>query len=166
MGGISVLALMGILSSLLIILIIIMIVVIIWLILSYIFESMAIYGMTKRLNYKYPILSFIPIYNKVYLGRIVNKEKIGKVLFIINLIELLFLCCFFTITNQDLSLIFFILSIITIITNLILKIYLTHSVIQKVTSKYAYLLTILNSLTLGITRPFMLFIVRKNNKII
>lgn len=117
------------------------------------------------MNYNHALVSFIPIYNKVYLGKIANKESIGKILAINDLIKLISLCIFLNATNEKLSTILFFITIITIILSMIMKIYLTHHIVKKVTYKFADLLTVLNSITLGITRPFILFIVRKNAKI-
>lgn len=165
MGGISVLVLLGIFSSMFIIFLFIMVVLIIWIILNYTFDSVSIYHIAKNQNYKNAFLSFLPIYNKIYLGRIVKMDSIGIILSINDLIKIISIFLFLKITNETISSIIFLIIIITILISLILKIYLTHCIIKRVIPKYADLLTILNSITLGITRPFMLFIVRKNDKI-
>lgn len=166
MGGISVLLLIGLLSSMIIIILLLIIILIIWSILSYIFDSISIYHISKKLEYQNAFLSFLPIYNKVYLGRIAKKNIIGIVLSINDLIKIVSLYFFIYITNETLSSLLFYTIIITVISSIVLKIYLTYHIIKRVTPKYVDLLTALNSLTLGITRPFMLFIVRKNDKIV
>lgn len=165
MGGISVLVLLGIFSSMFIIFLLIMVALIIWIILSYTFDSVSTYHIAQKQNYKNAFLSFLPIYNKIYLGRIAKKDSIGIILSINDLIKIISIFLFIKITNETVSSIIFLIIIITILISLILKIYLTHCIVKRVIPKYADLLTILNSITLGITRPFMLFIVRKNDKI-
>lgn len=135
----------------------------------YVFECIFIYKITKNKTYNYPFLSFIPFINKYYLGKIANSNKIGISILINHILIIIWfniLCIPFFIRNDNnivnsfLSKTFFVI-IILFLVNFILNIYLTHKITKEVLGKKAVFLTLLNIFTLGISRPIVLFAIRK-----
>ncbi len=135
----------------------------------YVFESIFIYKITKNKTYNYPIISFIPFINKYYLGKIANSNKIGISILINHILIIIWfsiLCIPFFIRNDNniinsfLYKTFFVI-IILFLVNFILNIYLTHKITKEVLGKKAVFLTLLNIFTLGISRPIVLFAIRK-----
>lgn len=55
---------------------------------------------------------------------------------------------------------FFIILLILIVLSFVIDIIISHKIYKNVTSKYADILTVVNVLTLGLTRPIILFIIR------
>ena len=65
MGGISVLVLLGFLSGLYMLFIAVFFVAVLYLIITYVFEALAVLGMMREADGdRAPVLAWIPIYNK------------------------------------------------------------------------------------------------------
>lgn len=120
----------------------------------------------QRKNYKYPITSWIPFYNKVNLGKISQNEKCGWLVFIFDLLNISLIVLFLALKDVPdfLNTIMFSMIMILALINYVLNIYLSHTIIKSVTPKFADLLTLLNVFTLAFSRPIILFIIRNNNK--
>ena len=151
--------------------------IIIKIIITYIFENIFLYKVSKREKYKYPFISFISPINKYYLGKIANSPKVSIYLVISYTFLLLFCLAFYitykfdslnpsllkTIFDSFLNIMNYIplsLIIILIIGNFISNIYLSHKIMKKTVGKNSTLFTVLNILTLGISRPIILFAIR------
>lgn len=168
MGGISVLVLLGIGGTILMILLGIILLLIIKLLIEYIFESIFIYNQCKKLKYKYPILSWIPIYNKIRLGKIADKNNVGIALFVLDIILTslsIFIYRNLVYLTEDMVVLILQAIFVLILLCFILNMYLSHNIIKKATPKFAVLLNILNIFTFGFLRPIVLFIIRNNEKI-
>lgn len=145
-------------------------------IITYIFESIFLYNVSKKENYKYPFISYIPIANKYYLGKVADKKAVGIVNIVVKVFVILWWMLFLytdfymyvlnpvsssatethnTVINPIWGL------IVLMLTNFILSTYLSHKIMKKVIGKKAVLFTILNIFTLGISRPIVLFSIRK-----
>lgn len=138
-------------------------------IITYIFETIFIFTISKKRTYKYPLISFIFPINKLYLGKIANSNKIGISLIINSFLIILwfvllcipiFLLSNINLVNPILSKTFSVIIILSLV-NFILNIYLTHKITKEVLGKKAFFLTLLNIFTLGISRPIVLFAIRK-----
>ena len=159
MGGLSVFVILGILTSMYLLFIIIISIVIIYLFTNYIFESIFLYTVSKKLNYKFASASWIPFYNKCILGRIANKKAQGIALFIIDIIiiALVIFSCLYKNISSSTSTIIFLTTVILIIISFVLNIRISHNIIKKVTPKLADIITILNVFTIGFLRAIILF---------
>jgi len=156
MAGISVLLFTGIITTL----IIVMAIIAIYMLVSYVFESIAIMKFIKNLGYKNNAIAFIPFYNKYLLGKICNNKTLGIVLSIVSALRLItFILWFFIEINF-----MFELFVIFLISGFILNCILASNT-YKLYSKYNVIFTILTIVTLGILRPVFIFAL-KDNKII
>ena len=77
MGGVSVLILLGFLSAMFFVLAALFFAVVIYLVVEYIFESIAIHKMCKNLKYKHCFTAWIPFYNKYLMGQISKSQAEG-----------------------------------------------------------------------------------------
>lgn len=163
MGGISVLVLFGIFSSIFYFIIAILLIILIYLFLSYIFESIAIVRMCKNLNYKHIFASWVPYYNKYLLGKIAGLKNAGATLGIINAIITFMFIYFQYITNFNtwLLVVFFVLLIISFVLNIVIS----HKIFNKAFNIYGDIFTVFSILSLGLLRPIFLFIVRNSKKL-
>lgn len=119
--------------------------------------------MSKRSGKRNYFLSFVPILKSINLSDLANKKTIGIILTIINLFKwTLFLILVIVNTNSLFNIIFTVMFILIII-SIILKIYLTHQILKKVTPKASDIITVINSLTLGVISPFILFFIRNKD---
>lgn len=142
MGGISVLFLMGLLSFIYFFIISIIAIIIFYVLVSYIFESISIVSMSKRLKYKNAYTGWIPFYNKYILGKIGNSKPLGITLVITTLISTITIILFFVFKEpQSILIIFFILSVLI---TFIIDIILSHKIFNKYSSKYKDIMTILS----------------------
>ena len=94
MGGISVLLLLGILSTIFWFFVAIFVIIAIYLLITYIFESVAISRINKNQKCNATFTAWIPFYNKYLLGKIANLKNQGIVLGIINIIIVIMLYIF------------------------------------------------------------------------
>lgn len=153
MGGISVLVLIGFLTSIYILWILFLVCLTFYLLNDYIFESIFIYKVSKSK------LAFIPIYNKIILGKTFHENKLGFGIFLTDLLSLIFLILSLTITTNYDTLIF-ISIIFLLILSFILNTIMSHLIIKKYVKKYVDIITIINVFTLGIIRPITYFLIR------
>ncbi len=167
MGGISVFILLSILMSVFFVFLIIAIIIGIYMLINYIFESIFLHTIAKENHYKYPITSWIPFYNKCILGRIADKKGLGIALSIIEIFSLILIIISYRITTLPgvMNTIIFLLIILLLILSFIFNLVLSHSIMKKVTLKFADFLTILNVLTLGFSRSIILFIMRNRKEL-
>ena len=163
MGGISVLLLLGILSTIFWFFVAIFVIIAIYLLITYIFESVAISRINKNQKCNATFTAWIPFYNKYLLGKIANLKNQGIVLGIINIIIVIMFIYFLLIENFShwLLLVFFIL----IFVNFILNILISHKIFKKAIVKYSDLFTVLSVLSLGLLRPIFLFFIRNNKNL-
>lgn len=158
MGGISVLVLLGIMSSLVYLFIAMFLVIVIYIIITYVFESMALKRMSINLQYKNSFTAWIPFYNKFLLGKIAENKKLGIILAIVDLMTA---CSGIYCYNQNEYIIQgFIIFLICILISFILNTILSNKIYKKAINKYSDILTVFSILSLGSLRPIFLFLVR------
>ncbi len=137
-------------------------IIIFYVLVSYIFESISIVSMSKRLKYKNAYTGWIPFYNKYILGKIGNSKPLGITLVITTLISTITIILFFVFKEpQSILIIFFLLSVLI---TFIIDIILSHKIFNKYSSKYKDIMTILSVLSLGFLRPIFLFIIRNKKE--
>ena len=167
MGGISVFILLSILMSVFIVFIVVALVIFTYMLINYIFESIFLYAVSKANHYNYPITSWIPFYNKCILGKVANKQGLGKLLCGIDVLVFLLIIISYYVTNlpDGVNTIIFFLIIILLVLSFIFNVVLSHYIMKKVTEKFVDVLTILNVLTLGFSRSIIFFIIRNQKKL-
>lgn len=158
MGGISVLFLMGVVPFVYIMYLIVLVFIILFLVISYTFDSISTMCISKNLNYNYKLRTWIPFYNKYILGKITNNKTLGLILG--GLMFIIFCISVYIYINTEIGIVFFIILLILIVLSFVIDIIISHKIYKNVTSKYADILTVVNVLTLGLTRPIILFIIR------
>ncbi len=163
MGGISVLFLFGILSAVFYLFITLFLIVVSYILLTYIFEGIALMRISENLGCKGYMTSWIPFYNKYLLGRISGSKILGIILLMDNIliIAMGFYFYKYQVYNVELFILFLLLLLISFILNMVIS----HKIFKMVTFKYGDILTIVSVLSLGILRPIFLFIFR-NKKIV
>lgn len=162
MGGISVLFLMSILSFMFFTFIAIFLAIIFYVIVTYIFESISIMGMSKNLEYRATFTAWIPFYNKYLLSKIAGSKKLGVILALFNIGTVgTGLYCYF---QTEFNYIVFIMFLVCIFVGFILDIIVSHKIYMKVTKKYGDILTVLSVVSFGILRPIILFVIRNKVK--
>lgn len=162
MGGISVLFLMSILSFMFFTFIAIFLAIIFYVIVTYIFESISIMGMSKNLEYRATFTAWIPFYNKYLLSKIAGSKKLGVILALFNIGTVgTGLYCYF---QTEFNYIVFIMFLVCIFVGFILDIIVSHKIYMKGTKKYGDILTVLNVVSFGILRPIFLFVIRNKVK--
>lgn len=158
MGAMSVLFLMGILSSIFIFFITIFIVIVAYSVMSYVFESMALRLMTKNLWNKEGMRVWIPFYNKSIFGKIVGYKALGMISSCLTLISFLLSMYFFF--YQQLKMVLFLVLLLMLIITFILDTFIAHRIYMNVSPRYGDILTATTILSLGLLRPLFLFLVR------
>ncbi len=154
MGAMSVLFLMGILSSIFIFFITIFIVIVAYSVMSYVFETMALRTMTKNEG----IRIWIPFYNKSIFGEIVGYKALGMISSCLTLISFLLSMYFFF--YQQLKMVLFLILLLILINTFILDTFIVHRIYMNVSPRYGDVLTATTILSLGLLRPLFLFLVR------
>ena len=139
----------------------------IYMLINYIFESIFLHTIAKENHYKYPITSWIPFYNKCILGKVADKQGLGKLLCGIDVLVFLLIIISYYATNlpAGVNTMIFFLIIVLLVLSFIFNVVLSHHIMKKVTGKFVDLLTILNVLTLGFSRSIILFIIRNQKKL-
>lgn len=162
MGGLSIVILMSILTIMFFIFLAIFLLMVVYTVISYVFESISIMCMYKNIFDKKAYTAWIPFYNKYLLGRVVGNKAIGIIVAILNIITVLAgLYCYIEGTFYIIPFaIFLISSLIAFILDTIIS----HKIYKNAIDTYGDLLTIFTVITLGITRPIFLFIVRNKVK--
>ena len=129
----------------------------VWLIISYIFESIAIMTFRKNKGNITSCIAWIPFYNKYLLGEISNNHVMGGVLFVINLL-IVGLGILWLYTNESICLI---LLLILGVTSFLLNTIISSNIFRKY-SKCNVVCTVISIITFGILRPIFLFAIRNN----
>ena len=135
---------------------------------NYFLESFTLYRMCKNCNYKYPLFAWLPFYNRVILGEFADNKKVGYIIFIGRLFELLLsfiLIYFVNSISKDFSIFLSCFVIIISIILYILNVVLVHKIMNKTIPKVADILTVINVLTFGISKAIILFILRNNKNL-
>ena len=162
MGGISVLFLSGLVLGIYLFILSMIAIIVFYVLVSYIFESLAIVSMSKKLKYKNIYTGWIPIYNKYLLGKIGNSKSLGISLSITSFISLIMTLLLFLLKEPHTILI--IILLLSVILTFILDIILSHKIFNKYKCKYKDIMTILSILSLGFLRPIFLFIIRNKKE--
>ena len=162
MGGISVLFLMGLLSFIYIFVITFIVIIIFYVLISYIFESLSIVSMSKKLKYKNVNTGWIPFYNKYILGKIGGSKPLGITLLITTLISMITVILFFVFKEPQSILI--IILLLSVLVTFILDIILSHRIFIKYSKNFKDIMTALSILSLGFLRPIFLFIIRNKKE--
>lgn len=163
MGGVSVLILLGFLSAMFFVLAALFFAVVIYLVVGYIFESIAIHKMCKNLNYKHCFTAWIPFYNKYLMGKISKSKVEGIIVSIFDAVSFILLGFLYGSSqyNEWVMLTFLILVIISFV----LKIVMSHKIFSKALGRYGDIMTIFSVLSLGFLRPIFLFSIRDCKKL-
>ena len=136
----------------------------IYLIMAYIFNSISIMSICSNLNYKKIFLSWIPIYNKYLLSKMIGDKILGAIKTLINIIVLsVIIYCYI---KSNISYITIGILVIFIAIEFILNSIIAYKIYKKATNKYGDILTVFNVLTLGMLSPIFLFIIRNKIKIV
>ncbi len=140
-----------------IVILIIIVFVFFWGTIKYILNSIFIYTNLKKINYKFPLLAWVPIYNDYLFGKLVHRKIMGITIFwgIIFYIISIFLPY-----NINVNRLFSNIVCIVFYTCVLLKLILVHKVLKNTIPKYAILITVFNILTYGIVGAIALVIVR------
>lgn len=156
MAGISILLLTGVVTTI----IIVLSVIAIYMIVSYVFESIAVMRFRKNLNLKNNAISFIPFYNRYLLGKVTDNKILGAVLALVSILKTITFVLWFFIGKSFAFELFIILLIVGFVLNVIVA-----SNLYKMYSKYNVVFTILTIITLGVLRPVFLFALRDSKQI-
>lgn len=158
MGGLSILIIMGLLTSIFLFFMAIFLFIVIYTVISYIFESMAVVDMSRHLGYKQPYRGWIPFYNKYLLSKIANCHVIEIIVSILSFVEVLM--AIYMYTQGTMNILLLILFILLLSISFILDTIVAYKILKRVSEKYCDLFIVINVLTLGIFRPILLFILR------
>lgn len=159
MGGISVLVLLGFLSGLYMLFIAVFFVAVLYLIITYVFEALAVLGMRESRGDRAPALAWIPIYNKYLLGEIAGKKVLGVFTGIFTLVMIgTGAYCYRTLTMDRLIFGAFLVSAIL---GFILDLVIAYRLYKNVVPKWKDVLLLLSILSGGLLRPVILFGLRK-----
>ena len=159
MGGFSVVVLMSIFAYIFFLFLALILAIILYTFISYIFESMAIMGMSKKKK----LLAWIPFYNKYILGVITGKKIIGGILGILNLISICLIIYFYT--YHKFQIILFIILVIILFISYIFDMIIVHQIYKKCMNKYGNILTIFSVISFGLLRPVFLLVLRNKTNI-
>ena len=162
MAGFSIVALMMFLPTIFLGFLIVFILFLLYSIICYFFKSAALYRMSKKRNYKFPITSWIPFYNNVNLGKLAGKPIYGWIIFICDLLAIgsIYLSAYLTYVNTYMDKIFTCVSSLSMLFVLALSIISSNLVIEKALPKASTVVCIINTFTLGIFKSIILFVVR------
>lgn len=159
MGGISVLVLLGFLSGLFMLFIAVFFAAVLYLIITYVFEALAVMGMRESRGDRTPALAWIPFYNKYLLGEIAGKKVQGAFSGILTLVMIgTGAYCYHTLTMESLVFGTFLVSAIL---GFILDQVIAYGFYKKVAPKWKDVLLLLSILSGGLLRPVILFVLRK-----
>ena len=149
----------------------IMIIYPLYLFLSYLFEAIAFYKMSKRRNDRYPWIAWIPFANEYRRGKIAYNTKSGGIAMLIcKIATVIFTILVYMGTKNDNAVIEVVTKFIYVI-SLTLSIgatvfyYITTYKIYKKYSKKYVIMTILTILTLGALEPIFVFAIRNNDQV-
>ena len=162
MGGISVLVLLGVLSGVYMLFIAVFFVAVLYLIITYVFEALAVMGMKESRGDRASALAWIPIYNKYLLGEIAGKKVLGVFSGILTLVMIgTGTYCYRTLTMDSLIFGTFLVSAFL---GFILELVIAYGFYKNVVPKWKDVLLLLSILSGGLLRPVILFGLRKKVK--
>lgn len=159
MGGISVMLLMGMLSAVYVFFIMAIAVLIIYFAVSYVFESIAAMSMCKNLYYKHSGTAWIPFYNKYLLSKIAGNKVLGIVEGVLNLTIATVAVLFFAF-ELEIGIIGLIALLACVIASFVIDVIISDKIFKNLNVRYSDVLTVINALTFGLSRPIILFIFR------
>ena len=137
MGGISVMLLMGMLSAMYMFFIAVIAVLIIY-------------------------FAWIPFYNKYLLGKIAGNKALGIIEGVLNLsiatVAVLFFCF-----ELEIGIIGLIALLACVIASFVIDVIISDKIFKNLNIRYSDVLTVVNVLTFGLSRPIILFIVKNAN---
>ena len=131
---------------------------------SYAFNSIGLYKISKREDEPMSILAWIPYLNKYILGRVAFKSTAHAVIMtILVLAEFISSSCILFV--KDSVQVIYGLSVLSLILSLLTCIYtfIAHYNIFRKYSKSVVLMTILDVLSLGLLGPIFIFAIRDND---
>ena len=161
MGGFSIMIILGIMMSIFYFFLAIIVLIAIYMLITYIFESISLQAFSKNLKYKYPILAWLPFYNKYILGKISGTYRLGILLSVSSLIT--FILGIYIFEGGTFGYIFIIFFVLLLL-NFILDLVITHKIFKKYIIKYSDILTVFSVLSLGFLRPIFMFIIRNRKE--
>lgn len=162
MGGISVMFLLGMLSAVYVFFIAVIVMAVIYYAVSYIFESIAAMCMCKNLHYKHSGAAWIPFYNKYLLGKIAGNRALGIIEGALNLAVATVAVLFF-VFKLEIGTIGVVSLLACIIASFVIDVIIADKIFKNLNVKYKEVLTVVNVLTCGLSRPIILFIVKNKN---
>lgn len=163
MGGFSILLVMlGTMSVFFFFMIAIFLLIIASMIITYIFESIALMKMSKNLGYPLSGTAWIPFYHKYILGKIAENKVLGIILAIDDMLTLV-VWIGYCLWGNDQPMVG-ILFLVCVLISFILNIILTHKVYTRFEKKRRDIYTVLSVLTFGFLRPIFLFLVRNKKE--
>ena len=137
---------------------------------NYIFEGIFLYRVSQIRGYSYGFLAWIPLVNKLRLGQIAGKKKVGVFLMILDIICI---ACFAEmchvpefLVDTSLNTVIGIIWLVTAPTVFVLNIYLSHRIMKKVMPRWTDLLTLVNVFTAGLSRSIILFLIRNRKELL
>lgn len=163
MGGISVLVLVGILSAIFYLFLAAFLFIIIYLLITYLFESMALFRMCKNRGDRVVFLAFLPSYQKYLLGGLAQRKVLGIILMFVDIL-VIGLCVYFYCSHIFLAWAFLLLLLLLGI-SFILNTVIAHRIFKSTKIRYADIFTVFSILSLGLLRPVFLFLVRNNSEL-
>lgn len=161
MGGVSVTLLLGTAVIFFYMIIAMFFLTMTTVIMTYIFENIALMKISKNLGYQQCGMAWMPFYNKYILGKIAQNKVLGILLAIDDFLIFIISICYFTM-NYPITVFYVILFFVII--SLIFNIILTHKVYERMFEKRKDVYTVLSVLTFGFLRPIFLFTVRNKKE--
>lgn len=162
MGGISVMFLLGMLSAVYVFFIAVIAIAVIYYAVSYIFESIAAMCMCKNLYYKHSATAWIPFYNKYLLGKIAGNKVLGIIEGVLNL-TIATVAVLFFVFKLEIGTICVISLLACIIASFVIDVIIADKIFKNLNVKYSDVLTVINVLTFGLSRPIILSVVKNAN---
>ena len=127
-------------------------------VLTYVFDSLAFFGMAKKQGLSQTFTAWIPFYHKVLFGRVTGKNTLGILSAICNFTAFISLFCRFeSLYLTDLCIVLFVASLIA---GFVFDLLMASVVYKNASKKYSDVFTIASALTLGLARPIILFALR------
>lgn len=128
-------------------------------VLTYIFDSLAFYGMAKKKGLNHAFTAWIPFYHKVLFGRITGKNTLGILSAICNVLALA--CLLSRFENLYLTYVCVALFVASLVAGFVFDLLMASVVYKSASKKYGDVFTIASALTLGFARPIILFALRE-----
>lgn len=127
-------------------------------VLTYVFDSLAFFGMAKKKGLSQAFTAWIPFYHKVLFGRVTGKNTLGILSAICNFTVFISLFCRFE--NPYLTDLCIVLFVASLVAGFVFDLLMASVVYKNASKKYSDIFTIASALTLGLARPIILFALR------